>query len=180
MANNEIRSQEWVDKIEELVRQAEGISDPHARDVAVDLVRAILDFHAAGLERMLDIVFESGTTGEKIVDRIASDDLTSSVLLLHGLHPDAIDTRVNRAVEKLQEVFSSLGAKLSLLSIEAGTVRLFFESQRTWSGTPVRASIEKAILQAAPEITSVIIEGVKETPRADFVPVSDLLANVSV
>jgi hypothetical protein len=176
MANNETRSQAWVDKIEELVRQAESISDPQARGVCVDLLRAVLEFHASGLERVMDIVFESGAAGDQIIERIADDDLTSSMLLLHGLHPDDLETRINRAVQKLQDMFFSLGANLSVLAIEPGTVRLQFQSQRTWSGAPVKSSVEKAIFQAAPEITNVILEGVKETPPADFVPVSDLLA----
>lgn len=175
MADSEVRSQEWVDKIEDLVRQAECISDPKARSVTIDLLRAVLDFHAAGLERMLDIVFESGSAGEAIVQQIAMDDLTSSLLLLHDLHPDDLETRINRAVQKLEDVFRSLGVKFSLLSIEPGTVRLHFESQRTWTGAPVKSSVEKVIFQAAPEITSVIIEGLKETLPAGFVPVSDLV-----
>lgn len=180
MANNEIRSQGWVDKIEELVRQAESFSDASARRVTIDLLRAVLDFHAAGLEKILDVTFESGPAGEAIIRRIANDDLTSSVLLLHGLHPDDLDTRVNRAVQKLQEMFVSLGAKLSLIAIESDTVRLRFDSRRTWSGTPVRDSIEKGILQAAPEITAVIIEGLKEPAPAGFVPLTDLLAGLPV
>jgi hypothetical protein len=102
MADNEIRSQEWVDKIEELVRQAEAIPDPKARSVTIDLLKAVLDFHAAGLERMMDMVFDSGPAGEAIAERIVADDLTSSMLLLHNLHPDNVETRVARAVEKLE------------------------------------------------------------------------------
>lgn len=178
MAENEIRSQEWVDKIEALVREAEGLADPKARSITIDLLRAVLDFHAAGLERMLDLVFESGSGAEAIVDRIAADDLASSMLLLHDLHPDDLETRVNRAVGKLQEMFFSLGTKLSLLAIETPTVRLQFESQRTWEGAPVKASVERVIFQAAPEINAVILEGLKETPPNGFVPVSDLLAGL--
>ncbi|HEX4748931.1 MAG TPA: hypothetical protein VH302_05260 [Bryobacteraceae bacterium] len=179
MADNEIRSQEWVDKIEELVRQAEVIPDMKARSVIIDLLKAVLDFHAAGLERMMDIVFDSGLAGEAIADQVLGDDLTSSMLLLHNLHPDDVETRVARAVQKLEEMFFSLGVKkLSLVGIEGGVVRLHFESQRTWSGTPVKASIEKAIFQAAPEITSVVVEGLKEALPPGFVPVSDLLAGV--
>jgi hypothetical protein len=116
--------------------------------------------------------------GERIIERVAGDDLTSSMLLLHNLHPDDLETRVNRAVQKLEEIFFSLGVNLSLIGIEQGTVRLHFDSQRTWSGSPVRSSIEKAIVQAAPEVTSVVIEGLKESPPAGFVPVTDLLAGL--
>ncbi len=177
---NEIRSQEWIDKIEELVRRAESLSDPKAREIAVDLLQAVLDFHAAGLDRVMEIAADSGTAGEVIIERIATDDLTSSMLLLHDLHPDDLETRINRAIQKLHDMFTSLGAKLSLIAIEPGTVRLHFESARTWSGTPVRASVENAIFQAAPEIVSVIIEGLKETPPANFVPISDLLIGLRV
>lgn len=178
MAENEVHSQEWVDKIEDLVRQAESISDSKLRTITVDLLRAVLEFHAAALERLMDLVFASGPAGEAMVERIAADDLASSMLLLHNLHPDDLETRILRAVQKLQEMFISLGAKLSLIAIEESTVRLHFESQRTWSGTPVRASVEKAIYQAAPEITTVILEGLKEPPSAGFVPVSDLIAGI--
>ncbi len=175
MANDEIRSQQWIDKIEGLVHRAESLSDPKARGVAVDLLQAVLDFHAAGLDRVMEIVAASGPAGESIIERIAEDDLTSSMLLLHDLHPDDLQTRIDRAVYKLQDMFASLGAKLSLIAIDPGTVRLQFDSARTWSGTPVRSSVENAIFQAAPEIETVVIEGLKETPPANFVPLSDLL-----
>jgi hypothetical protein len=176
MTTTETRSQEWVDKIEDLVGRAQSLSDPKARVVAVDLLRAVLDFHAAGLERVLAIAAGSGIAGETIIQQIAADDLTSSMLLLHDLHPDDLETRIGRAVEKLQDVFTSLGARLSLIAIESGTVRLQFNSARTWSGTPARDSVENAIFQTAPEIQRVVIEGLKETPPANFVPVSELLA----
>lgn len=179
MAEEQIRSQEWVDKIELLVREAQAISDPIARNITIDLLRAVLDFHAAGLERVLETVFESSPAGEAIIEKIAADELAGSMLLLHNLHPDDLETRLNRAVARLQDMFASLGAKLLLVSVEPGTVHLRFESQRTWSAEPVRASIEKAIFQAAPEITTVLVEGLKDAPSNGFVPISDLLASLS-
>jgi hypothetical protein len=180
MAANEIQSQEWINKIEQLVHKAESLVDPEARATAVDLVQAVLEFHAASVNRMMEIVAECGSAAESILDRIAEDDLTSSMLLLHDLHPDDLETRISRAVHKLREMFASLGAKLSLLAIESDTVRLEFHSSRTWSGAPVKASVEAAIFQAAPEISTVLIEGLKETPDANFVPLSNLLAGSAV
>lgn len=174
MANEEVHSQQWIDRIEELVHRAEGLEDPKCRTVAVDLLQAVLEFHASGLERMMEIAAASATAGDALIERIAADDLTSSMLLLHGLHPDDFDTRVNRAVTKLEEVFASLGATVSLISTDGGTVRLRFESSRSWAGA--KATIEKAIYQAAPEITGVIVEGFKEPVPVDFVPVSNLLS----
>jgi len=143
-------------------------------------LQAVLDFHAAALERVLEIAAQSGPDGTAIIDRIAADDLTSSMLLLHDLHPEELATRLERAIEKLQEAFRSLGGRVSLIGIEGETVRLQFDSARTWPGAAVKSSIEKTIFQAAPEIGKVVIEGLNELPPADFVPVSDLLAGSRV
>lgn len=180
MAKQEVRSQEWIDRIEDLVRRAESIPDPNARATAVDLLGAVLAFHAAGVERVMEIVANAGEASSAIIEQIAVDDLTSSMLLLHDLHPDAIETRVNRAIDKLQSVFTSLGARVSLIAIENGTVRLQFDSSRTWSSSPVKESIENAIFQAAPEIERIRIEGLKETPPANFVPIAQLMSGVEV
>ena len=178
MNTNQARSQEWIDKIEDLVQRAESLTDPEAREITVALLRAVLDFHAAGLERLLEIAARSGSAGDALIQQIAADDLTSSMLLLHDLHPDDLETRLNHAIKKLQDVFASLGAKISLIGTESGTVRLFFDSSRAWPGTQVRGSVENAIFQAAPEITTVVVEGLKEISPVDFVPVSDLLVGL--
>ena len=179
MNHDEIRSQEWIDRIEALVHRAEALPDAKSREVVVDLLRAILDFHAAALERMLEICAVSPNAGSGLVEQIAADDLTSSVLLLHGLHPDDMETRIARAVRKLQDAFST-SAAVSLLGIEAGAVRVRFDSNRAWPASHVRTRIENAILQAAPEIESVVIEGLKESHSNGFVPVSELLASSSL
>jgi hypothetical protein len=180
MVKPETNSQEWIDKIEQLVHRAESLPDANARNTAVELVQAVLDFHSAGLERMIAIASDYGPDGEALIERIAMDDLTSSMLLLHDLHPHDLETRLNRAIRELQKMFASLGASLSLISIEPEMIRLQFESRGAWAGTAVRASIENAIFQAAPEIENVIVEGLKETPLVDFVPISDLLTGSRV
>lgn len=180
MAHEEVGSQEWIDRIEELVHRTESVEDPKLRSVAVDLLQAVLNFHAAGLERMLEIAAEAGPAGESIIDRIAADDLAGSVLLLHGLHPEDLETRVGRAVEKLQLLFGSRGGGISLVSIEESTVRLRFDAGHVWSGAPVKASVEAAIYQAAPEITNVIVEGFRDPRTPDFVPVSNLMAGAGL
>lgn len=176
MNQDEIRSQEWIDRIEAFVHRAEALPDANAREVVVDLLRAVLDFHGAALERMLEICAASPNAGSALVDQIAADDLTSSVLLLHGLHPDDMETRIARATRKLQDSFGA-SATVSLLGIESGLVRVRFDSNRAWPAPDVRARIENTILQAAPEIESIAIEGLKETPVDGFVPVSELLAS---
>lgn len=64
-------------------------------------MESILALHGSGLEKMMELVFESGQAGEATIRRFTNDALVSSLLVLHGLHPDDIETRVRQALAKL-------------------------------------------------------------------------------
>ena len=55
--------QSRVQKIGELVNQLESIPDPEARAGAKQLVQALMDLHGAGLEKILEVIFQSGDSG---------------------------------------------------------------------------------------------------------------------
>src|SRR4051812_46179366 len=64
---------ERIQQIEDLVRQAEALSDPKAHALAVELLQAVLKFHAAGLERLIEIIGGRGEPGRAILDALAAD-----------------------------------------------------------------------------------------------------------
>ena len=66
-----------------------------------ELVQLLMDVHGAGLERMMEIVFESEGSGPAIIDKLGNDSITSSLLLLYSLHPDDLETRVHKAMERI-------------------------------------------------------------------------------
>lgn len=169
------RSPEWIDKIEILVHKAEEIEDSTARAVAIDLSRAVMQFHEAALSRTLEMISDS-ESGEEILSRIAEDPLTSSMLLAHDLHPETTGARLARAIAHLDEAFRALGARVSLGGFSGNVVYVNFESARAWPGPQTRTSVEKFIFQAVPEIEAVVIEGLKEEAPQDFFPVSGLMA----
>jgi hypothetical protein len=173
MAPEESSSKELIGRIDELVHKTESAPDPFARELAVDLVQAVMSLHAAALTRILEIASEHGAT---TVAAIASDDLVSSILALHGLHPDDTETRVRRATDKLRRFFDSRGASIVLLGIDAEVVRVRFTAARPGSGAVAKQMIEDAIYEAAPEIKTLMIEGVDEPRATGFVPLSDLAA----
>jgi hypothetical protein len=168
---------ESVARIADLVQQAEAVTDPAARAVTVELVQAVLEFHAVSLDRILEVV---SAESQAASDALFSDDLVSSVLVLHGLHRDSTETRVNRAMEKLQRYFDSRGAGIVLLGLESGTVRVRFTGTRPGAGAAAKGVIEDAIYEAAPEIAGLVIEGIEERREPGFVPLSDLLARQAV
>jgi hypothetical protein len=176
MAEEEVHSKEWAAKIEELVRRAESLTNPEAKRVALELLRVVMEFHAAAVDRILEIVNEKDG-GSSIIRSLAEDDLASSVLLLHDLHPDDFDTRVQRAVDKLRLRLNPRGADLALLGVEDGLVRLRYKVPRNGHLESVKALIEDTVLGMAPETSEVIIEGLEEPKGPDgFVPLATLFA----
>ena len=113
-----------MEQIEGLIQKIENLPDPAARASAVALVQALMEFHGAGLERMMEIIGESGEGGYAVFDSFAKDDLVGSLLLLYGLHPLPLETRVTQALDKVRPYLDSHGGNVELLGVDDGVVRL--------------------------------------------------------
>jgi hypothetical protein len=144
--------------IEELVRRFENVPDPESRRLAQSLLEAVLELHGAGLERMLDIVYETGDSGQAAIRRLAGDNLVSSLLLLHNLHPDDLETRVLKALGKAH-------GHAELIGIFDGVVRI----RLTGAGCGLKQSVEAAVRDAAPDAPGFLFE--ESPPPGGFVPV---------
>ena len=60
--------QQRVQRIGDLVGQLDDIRDPTSRIAARELVQLLMELHGTGLERMMEIVFEAGEPGERIIN----------------------------------------------------------------------------------------------------------------
>lgn len=167
-----------VQRISELVSGLENIENPEARASAKALVQLLLDLHAAGLERALDIVAKGGDAGQRAIDELARDSLVSSLLVLYGLHPLDLETRVALAVEKVQPRVRKGGGELQLLGVENGAVRLHLRVDGHScgsTGNALKAMVEDAIYEAAPDMSNLLITGLEEkTSSSGFVPLGKL------
>src|SRR5580658_8484754 len=114
-----------MQRIGEIVEQLESTADPHARAMAKELLESLMALHGAALERILELASEPGEAGETIIRKCGRDELVSSLLLLYGLHPEDLRTRVTRALEKSKGYLESHGGSTELVSIsEDGVVTL--------------------------------------------------------
>jgi hypothetical protein len=136
-----------VRRIEELVRRLEDIQDLEDRRAAHALMEAVLELHGSGLERMMDIVYETGDAGKVAIRRFAADGLVSSLLVLHNLHPDDMETRVQQALGKMH-------GTAELLGVCEGVVRV----RLTGSGCGLKESVEAAVRDAVPDAVEIVIE----------------------
>ncbi len=152
-----------IGRIEELIRVLDGSADKSVRSNAGELVRALLEIHAAGMERMLEIVDAAGAAGEAAIAEMTADDLVSNLMLLHGLHPVALETRVRRALDSVRPRLGLHGGNVELLDVtENGEIRL--RLQGNCHGCPssqvtLKYLIEEAIYAAAPDASGIEVEG---------------------
>jgi Fe-S cluster biogenesis protein NfuA/nitrite reductase/ring-hydroxylating ferredoxin subunit len=159
--------QERVARMETLLEEIETLPDRNARSKAAEVVGALLDLYGEGLARMMEVVAE-GEERERTFDAFAEDELVSHLLLLHGLHPLDLKTRVIMALEEVRPYLQSHGGNVELLGVKEGVARL--RMQGSCSGCPsstvtLRLAIEEAIQKTAPDLEGIEAEGVAEEPR---------------
>jgi Fe-S cluster biogenesis protein NfuA len=115
-----------------------------------------------GLERILDLVAEAGETGEKIIRKCGRDEVVSGLLLLYGLHPEDLHSRVMYALAKTQPFLQSHSASAELVSIDdRGKVSVRVHLKVGGCGSTaatVKSTLESAIQDAAPDATSIVVE----------------------
>jgi Fe-S cluster biogenesis protein NfuA/nitrite reductase/ring-hydroxylating ferredoxin subunit len=112
--------------------------------------------------------------GDDLIEALAADELVSHLLLLHGLHPVDVETRVRRALAAVRPDLESHGGNVELRGVEDGVARL--RLQGSCNGCPsstqtLELAIEQAIQQAAPDLEGIEAEEVAE-PRPYAIPLT--------
>lgn len=164
------------DRVAQLLEEIRTMAGPPAWQRVEEVVQRLLELYGAGLERVLRHAAAVEREQGALAALLRADELVSSLLLLHGLHPAATDERVERAVHDLR---ARLGlGDLELLGVEAdGSVRLRASADPRScpsSATTVARAIERTILEAAPEVTRVVVEGLAAAPTAVREPLIQL------
>jgi Fe-S cluster biogenesis protein NfuA len=118
--------------------------------------------YGEALGRILEVAREAGALDAAREARLCDDALVSSLLLLHGLHPVPTSERVARAVAALGERLAP-DVAVTLVALEEDRVarlRVSGEARGCGAGAALARGIESALLEAAPELARVEIEGV--------------------
>ena len=156
---------------------------PVAQQRAEDLVALVTNLYGAGLERLLQVLSDSGRLDQQVLDALADDELVAGLLLVHGLHPYDVETRVARALHSVRPYLGSHGGDIELLRVDAdGTVRL--RMLGSCDGCPsssvtLQLAVEDAIQAAAPEITSIEVDTSQSESRG-VIPVQSLRVRLDV
>lgn len=153
------------ERVEALLAQLARQGGKAAAGTAEDLVRTLVDFYGAGLTRVVEIIRDA----PELMAALAADPLVESQLILHGLHPLDIDTRIERALDAVRPYLGSHAGGVAYLGVDdEGIAHLRLDGN--CHGCPsstvtVRTTIEEAVLGAAPELGGIEVEGQASRPE---------------
>ncbi|MGH3330657.1 MAG: NifU family protein, partial [Nocardioidaceae bacterium] len=163
-----------------------------ARERAEELVRLVADLYGAGIERIMDLLYDAGRLDDAVLASLADDDLVASLLLVHGLHPYGVAQRVEQALDRVRPYLGSHGGDVELLQVTAeGIVRLRLLGSCDGcpsSSATLELAVEGAIEAAAPEVVRIEVEAPAREPgplvgpaetHGAFIPVDSLRSRVS-
>jgi Fe-S cluster biogenesis protein NfuA/nitrite reductase/ring-hydroxylating ferredoxin subunit len=151
---------ERVQELQDALEQAEGSP---TRDIAEELVAAIVQMYGAGLDRILSGLLASGAEGERIATELAQDPLVATLLLIHDLHPAPLEQRVQAALDSVRPYMDSHGGDVELLSLRDGVARIRLQgscSDCSASSVTLELAIKQALEDAAPDLEGLEVEGV--------------------
>lgn len=168
------------ERIESLLT-ASSVHGAVARERAEELVRQLTSLYGEGLARILRILESTGFLEQPLWDELVADDVVAGLLLIHGLHPDDVQTRVESALESVRPYLATHGGDVELLEVSDDAVvslRLLGHCDGCPSSSvTLELAVESAVQAAAPEITSITVSagaGKAASVGAPVIPVSAL------
>jgi Fe-S cluster biogenesis protein NfuA/nitrite reductase/ring-hydroxylating ferredoxin subunit len=166
--------QQVGDQIEQLLDEVRSMVSPAAWERVDRLVRSIVELYGTGLRQVVTLLPADEPAGRALRARLLGDPLVASLLLLHGLHPDDLATRVQQALERVRPYLGSHGGDVEIVGTdeERGVVRLRMKG--SCDGCPssaitVKHAVEGAIRELAPDAVEIEVEGL-DTDSAATAP----------
>ncbi|AKV03376.1 hypothetical protein AKJ09_10039 [Labilithrix luteola] len=139
-------------------------ASPEIASKVEHLVSDIVGLYGEALARVVSAL--AGETTEAARSTLVRDPLVGALLVLHDLHPDDLEARIQRALDGVRPYLGSHGGAISLLGVDEGaTVRLRFEGSCDGCSSSAETAtdlVERAITEAAPEIVQVVFEGLAD------------------
>lgn len=156
MSADEARLEADGREVERLLGELQTMVGPTAWGRVEMLLQTVTGLYAAGLERLLEHGRSAGADETRLAERVCEDELTSSLLVLHGLHPRPL-------LERLEGALARARLDVRVLGVDEGGVATLRSGSPLPSCPSSRASFERTleelVAQCAPEIGQVRLEG---------------------
>jgi len=152
---------EQAARLQSLMEQVERLPDPAARALTRQCLESILSLYGEGLARILAILQDDGKPNTSIMDRLASDSTVAGLLLIHGLHPVDLPTRLQQALSRIRPYMESHGGNVELLGLEQGVARLRLKGtckSCPSSAVTLELAVRSALEEACPDLAGFEVE----------------------
>jgi hypothetical protein len=161
-----------VERADDLLGRLEEVPGP-AGELALAAVTALTDLYAEALGRVVDHARGSRSTVRALTD----DALVGHLLALHGVHPDPVEQRVARALDRLRHELASLGRDLTLAGLADGVAEVVLGGHGGCGGggpsvEELSDLVRDVVVGAAPELVDVRV--IREHATT-FVPLESLV-----
>jgi len=152
------KTEEALAQVGDLLAALDALPETRARDIARDLVKSVLDLHCLALARITSTL-AMNHEGRALLDAFAADDLIAAVLLLHGLHPESLEARVQRALAVHSPHLRTQGAEVQLMEVDDGVARLRLRAPGASreQTAMLRRELERALTEAAPDLEEIAV-----------------------
>lgn len=173
----EVHPGELLDRLQSLSAAVDELTDPRARELAQELVAAVIAMYGDGLRRIVGAISEARDAGATILDQLSQDGAVASLLLIHDLYPVSLEERVIEALDTVRPYMESHGGNVELLEIDDGVAKLALQGSCNGCAAS-RATLELAIKQAldehAPDLLGLEVQGVSGPADSGFaLPIAD-------
>lgn len=163
---NDEEVEERLSRLEELLARLEMLAGEEGA-VARLAISLLADIYGESLKRCFEIL--GGDPESRL--RLSGDELVGHLMMLHGMHPDPTEQRVERALAELARAMDDK-AVIELVALEDGIARIRLELSRE-AAADTSETVRDVILSFAPELSDVVVSKVAR-PVVTFVPVGAL------
>jgi Fe-S cluster biogenesis protein NfuA len=156
-------------RIEQLLEDVRELAGQPVWQRVQELVQRLVRLYGAGLEHLLSHLRDLDRLDQPLAERLAGDELVSSLLLLSDLHPFTVGERVRRALEVARPTLESHLGPFELLGVEGAVVQLRLQGASAVGAASVLSAerlVARVLQDAAPEIGRVDIQGLRRPAAA--------------
>ena len=160
-------------RLQDLTERVEALPDPAARALMQECMHTLLDFYGQGVARMLEVVHDAEAAGLPAFNALIDDPPVRGLLLVHGLHPLDLETRLRQALDKVRPYMESHGGNVELVSLKDDFARLRLEGHcKTCPSSAVTLdlAVSQAIEDACPDLAGFEVEDAAQAAPVSHEP----------
>lgn len=145
------------------------------RERSVAMLARVSDLHEAALAQIVGAIDPELRPSDELLDAVGQDHLIASVLLIHDLHPEPIDVRLDRTLSELDRRSGAV-AGVHLVALTDAGVHLRVDGTSENDAYRFRLDVERTLAERLPDLPVARIDGGEEPVQTTTVhiPVESL------